>query len=173
MLIDSDKLDDDQKIRKVIKNGTLNIGYAGLKESLTILLNKNNIDNDDLKIALDIIKFMKEKCDKYTDEYKLNFMLFETIDKNILEYFEAIDKSVYGNINKLKYTPFYSIFDELKDTIDDRFKLESKIHKYSNGGYYEVIHIPKNYSYKKVIDILYKAKEHELGYIKIKVGKLE
>lgn len=174
VLFDSEKLENNQKIRKIIKNGTLNIGYVGLKECIYILTNKNdeNITIEDMKIGIDILKFMKERCDKFSSENKLNFVLFETYDKEVLEYLEAIDKSIYGGI-KYEYTPFYKIFNKFKIDLSERLKLESKLQKYSNGGYYEIINIPKNYSNKKMLEIISLVKEYDIGFFKIKVGKLE
>jgi len=173
---DNDKSDEDKKIRKSIKNGTLNIGYVGLKETICLLLNKEDITGEDLKLGIDIIKFIKEKCDKYTDEFKLNFVPCETVNKDVLEYFYGIDKSVYGtikNVTDSNYIHFYNIFDRFKISMDERLKIESKIQKYSSGGYYEIINIPKNYSYKKVIEIVNNMKDYDIGYFKIIVGKLE
>lgn len=172
ILLDSDKLDEDKKIRKVIRNGTLNIGYVGLTECIMILTNKKDLDLDDLKIAIDIVKFIRDKTDNFTDEYKLNFVPFETTNKTTLKYFEGIDKSIYGDVIKEgSYEPFYKIFDKLKISLEDRLKIESKIHKYSSGGYYELINIPKNLSIKKIMDLILKAKEYELGYFKIEIKK--
>ncbi|HOP65963.1 MAG TPA: anaerobic ribonucleoside-triphosphate reductase, partial [Bacilli bacterium] len=165
--------DEDKKIRKVIKSGTLDIGYSGLNEAIYILSNKNDVDIGDFKIATDIVKFMKFKSDKFIKEYKLNFTVFETVDKDVLSYFENIDKSIYGDVIKNKYEPFYKIFNKSKIKLEDCLKIETKIAKYSNGGYYEVINIPKNSSYKKVLEIINMAKEYELGYFKIIVGRLE
>ncbi len=176
VLIENDKLEENQKIRKIIRNGTLNIGYAGLKECVYILSNKNyeTITLDDLKIGIDILKYLKEKCDSFSQEFKLNFMIFETYEPNILKYFESIDSSIYGNVIKeTEYTPFYKIFNNLKIDFIDRLKYESKIQKYSNGGYYEVINIPKNYSNKKILEIINMMLDNDIGFMKIKIGKQE
>ncbi len=173
LTLDSDKLDEDTKIRKVIKNGTLNIGYSGLNETLRILNNKNDLDVGDFKLASDIVKFMKFKCDKFKDLHKLNFVIFETVDSKVLDYFEKIDKVIYGIAIKNKYEPTYKMFDKVGINLEDRLKIESKMQKYSDGGYLEVINIPKNASYKKVLEVINKAIECDIGYFKIVVGKLE
>ena len=148
----------------------------GLKETMMMLLNKNELAIEDFKLGIDIVKFIKEKCDTYTDEFKLNFVPFETTNTNILDYFESIDKSVYGNIKNVaesKYTPFYTIFDKMKIPMEDRLKIESKIQKHSSGGYFEIINIPKNSSYRRVVELVELIKEFDIGFFKIVVGKLE
>lgn len=164
-LIDNEKLEQEKKIRKVIKNGTLSIGYVGLYECL--LLFDKKID-----YAVEIIKFIKEKCDEFTNEYKLNFSLRETDEDEALKYLKALDKSIYGIIPKVTDKE-YSIFSNNLTSLsfDERFKIERYIHKYSNGGYKEVVYLPKNYSYKKLYDVLELAMKYDIGYIKIKLGK--
>lgn len=167
-LIDSEKLENGQKIKKVIKNGTLSIGYIGLAECITLL-------NGNLNLAENIVKFMKNKCDEYSNEYKLNFALKESCEKCALRYLKALDKSIYGSIIGVTDKDSYGIFSDclVNETFENRFKIEKELHKYSNGGYKEVIYLPKNYSYKKLYEILLFAKEYDIGYIKIKMGKRE
>ncbi len=164
-LIDNEKLEQEKKIRKVIKNGTLSIGYVGLYECLLLF-------DKDVDYAVEIIKFIKEKCDEFTNEYKLNFSLRETDEDEALKYLKALDKSIYGIIPKVTDKE-YSIFSNNLTSLsfEDRFKIEKYIHKYSNGGYKEVIYLPKNYSYKKLYDVLELAMKYDIGYIKIKMGK--
>lgn len=175
ILLDSEKLENGGRIRKVIKNGTLNICYSGLKEVLHILTNKEDLTLDELKLGTEIVKFMNEKCYSYTNEHKLNFVLKEEYEENVLGYFLSIDKSIYGNIkgitDKDNYYTFYRAFDK-NILISDRFKVTSKLEKYSSGGYLDVIHIPKNSSCKKVIDLINNMKEYNLGFLKIVVGKV-
>ena len=175
IVLDSEKLEGNQRIRKVIKNGTLNIGYVGLKECISVLQKKDILDIEDLKLSIDIVKFMKEKCDKFEEENKLNFRIFETYSKDILKYFLNIDRTIYSNIKNITdkdtYTTYSTIFDELDISLSDRFKIEGKLQKYSNGGYYEIMHIPKKCSYKKITEIITLMKEFDIGYLKFIIGK--
>jgi len=178
-LIDSEKLENNQKIKKIIKNGTLNLCYAGLKECIYVLKNKidKTITVEDIDLGLDILKYMKNKCDCYSNEHKLNFVLSETYDKNVLKYFERLDKSIYGIIkdvtDKEQYGCFCKIFDNLNIDLKDRFEFENKISKYSNGGYYSEIVLPKNTAYKGIVNIINVAEEYKIGFINIEMGKRE
>ena len=174
ILLDSDKLEDNQRIRKVIKNGTLSIGYVGLKECICILNNKSakDINLKDIDIGINILKYMYEKCEEFKLEFKINFNIFEVYDKDILSKLLSIDKSIYGIkkdvTDKLSYDTFHKIYNYL--TFDDSLKIASIIEKYSNGGYYEVITLPKNSSNKKILQTINLIREKDIGYFKIVVG---
>lgn len=166
-LMDNEKLESNQKIKKVIRNGTLSIGYVGLLEVKNLLkLNHKEI--------IDILKFMKSKCDEYTCEYKLNFNLRETNEECVLSYLKGLDKSIYGSIEGVTDKDAYSIYSSgFNDDFKERFEIEKELHKYSNGGYKEIICLPKNYSYKKLYEILILASENDISYIKFRMGKCE
>ena len=177
LIVDNEKLEDNQRLRKVLKNGVLNIGYIGLKECLYVLTKKNKLTLEDLNLATDIVKYMHDKCVKYSDIDKLNFNLAETYNIYSLKYLESIDKTVYGllkNVNDNNtYGCFYEIFTKMNIKLEDRFKIESKIQKYSDGGYYEIIHVSKNSSIKKIINLINSLQEYDFGYMKIVVVKDE
>lgn len=116
-LFDSTKLEDNQKVRKVIRNGTLFIGYSGLIESVMILNKKDNsiIDSKDYTLIDDILKYISKKCEQYTKNEKLNFMICEIYDNNILKELIKIDKSVYGLINILNKNSYEPMYKFIKD----------------------------------------------------------
>lgn len=166
-LMDNEKLESGQKIKKVIRNGTLSIGYVGLLEVKNLLKLSH-------KEIIDILKFMKSKCDEYTVEYKLNFNLRETDEECVLSYLKGLDKSIYGSISGVTDKEKYSIYSSaFSDDFKERFEIEKELHKYSNGGYKEVICLPENYSYKKLYEILILASENDISYIKFRMGKSE
>lgn len=163
-LLDNEKLESGQKIKKVIKNGCLSIGYVGLSEVKTLL----NLTHNEI---IDIVKFMKNKCDEYTSEHKLNFNLRETDEECVLTYLKGLDKSIYGNIKGVTDKEYYSIYSNVfNEDFKGRFEIEKELHKYSNGGYKEIINLPKNYSYKKLYEILILASTNDIGYIKFNLG---
>ena len=156
---------DAQKIKKVIRNGTLSIGYVGLLEVKNLLKLSH-------KETIDILKFMKSICDEYTSEYNLNFSLRETDEECVLSFLKGLDKSIYGSINGVTDKEHYSIYSEVfNDDFKERFEIEKELHKYSNGGYKEVINLPKNYSYKKLYEILILASNNDISFIKFILGR--
>ena len=115
---------------------------------------------------------MRNKCDEYSNENKLNFSLRETNEKCALKYLKSVDKSIYGVINSVTDKEHYQTFCEYFDTasISERFKLTSALQKYSNGGFDEVIKIEKDYSPNDVYNIIVDAYNSDIGFIRFMVN---
>ena len=100
--IDSDKLKPNDRLRKILKHGTLSIGFIGLAECLKALIGKHHGESEEAqKLGLEIIEFMRNRCDEYAKEYKLNFTLLATPAEGLSGRFINIDKAVYGKLKVL------------------------------------------------------------------------
>lgn len=169
LLFESDKLEPNQKVRKVLRNGTLNIGIIGLKSCILSLLEieEKDITINDIDLAFDILKFIRKKIEKYTLENKLNFNLVETCDKNISKELKAIDKSIYG-IRKLDNEECYSVCNSLYKNLDINKQL-SLNSKYQNLVSSQIVISIKNPSYKKVIEMIHNMSISDIKYGHIKL----
>lgn len=117
ILLDSKKLENNQKVRKVIKNGALSINYVGLIDCVCILKNKDKFSIDDIDVAFQIIKFMNQKIEQYRNESKIKFVLCENNVRDISKNLLAIDKAIYGLnylANKKDYMTFSQFIHNLK-----------------------------------------------------------
>ncbi len=168
LLIDADKLEPNQKVRKVLKNGTLNIGFIGLKEGVLALLNASDKETDDKAITLgfEILNFMNNKIKDFILESKLNFNLVETYDKDILKELNAIDKSIYG-IRKINnqdlYEPFNNIYQ--KKHLNEQLAYDSK---YQSLVSTKIVVSIKNISDKKIMELL-----NDMAKLGIKYGEIK
>ena len=155
-------LEEGQKIRKLIKNGTLQIGFAGLYESI-LALNKKF----DINLAKRILEFMSEKCKTYTNNNKLNFALTPVVCPRALKHFIKIDRSVYGNLlnitDKKKYTNNHEIVNY--DSID--YDYLNLIGGYVTGGLLTNIRIDKSLSLKKQNEIIQNLLSNNIPFFKI------
>ena len=78
---------------------SLSIGFIGLAECLKALIGKHHGESDDAqKLGLEIIEFMRKRCDEYSAEYHLNFTLLATPAEGLSGRFVNIDKAIYGKI---------------------------------------------------------------------------
>lgn len=128
LLDDTDKLEDNQKVRKILRNGAFVMGFAGITEAVLLLTDKqdNNLTDVEFSLILKIAKAIKSKCDKFTEENKLNFIPAEIYDEEVNRKLIQIDKSVFGIkkvLNKTKYEPVYKFINSGKRTIEDKLKM--------------------------------------------------
>ena len=169
---DGEKAKDEDKIRKIIKQGSLSIGFLGLEECLIALTGKEHSQSKEAqKLGLQIIGFMRNKVDEYTNKYNLNFSLIGIDDIALAEEFMAIDKSIYGKLpgitDKKAYTNSFYISNN-KDT-ESKIKIEAPYHELTNGGHKLEIELPKDTSIEKIEKIIENMKKCNIGYAGFKL----
>ena len=173
--LDGEKVRNEDKIRRVIKHGTLNIGFMGLEECVYSLTKKKREDNKEAeKIAIQIVKFMKEKVDEYSNKYNLNFCLMGTDDMELSKEFMATDKAIYGTIpgitDKKEYTNSFYISNGSSKfnpkQLQQKIEIEGQYHKFTIGGHVERINIEKNWNTQALEKILRMCKNSDIGFIR-------
>lgn len=163
-IYDDEKLEPNQRIRKVIKNGALSISLIGLNECV-FLREENNIDR--FNLAIKILEHIRSIINKYEIDNKVNFILNENdnikINKKLLDF----DKSIYGSIDFVTNKEYYeSIIDLFKDDFDKLAKIEELF----NGGINMTYKVSKNKNYKKIIDTIDSSLKASIGYFRFEVG---
>mgnify|MGYP002519279557 CR=1 FL=1 len=172
--IDSDKLKPNDRLRKILKHGTLSIGFIGLAECLKALIGKHHGESDEAqKLGLEIIEFMRNRCDEYAKEYKLNFTLLATPAEGLSGRFINIDKAVYGKIKGVTdreyYTNSFHVPVYYNISIVNKIKKEGPYHKYTNAGHISYIELDGDTTnnleaFEKIIRLMY---ENDMGYAAI------
>lgn len=166
--IDSEKLRDTDNLKKVLKHGTMSIGFTGLAECLKALTGKHHGESKEAqKLGLKIISFMREKCDKYSEKYNLNFSLVATPSGNLTTELIKMDQAIYGKIKNITdkeiYTDSFQLPKDYKISIEKKIKIEAPYHKLTNGGHIIEITLPENATeddFMKVIDLM---KNYDIG----------
>ena len=106
---DGDKLKPTDRLRKILKHGTLTIGFIGLAETLKALIGKHHGESEEAqKLGLEIITFMRKRCNEYCQKYNLNFTLIATPAEGLSGRFVGIDKAIYGNIKGVTDRSYYT-----------------------------------------------------------------
>ena len=107
--VGSNKLGPNDKLRDVIKHGTLSIGFIGLAETLVALIGKHHGESAEAQeLGLDIIGHMRDFCDEATKKYKLNFSLLATPAEGLAGRFTKMDRKEYGKIEGVTDRDFYT-----------------------------------------------------------------
>ena len=143
---DGEKLKPTDRLRKVLKHGTLTFGFIGLAECLKALIGKHHGEDEEArKLGLEIITFMRKKADEYSEKYNLNFSLIATPAEGLSGRFVNIDKAIYGKIKGVTdreyYTNSFHVPVYYHIGIMDKLAIEGPYHELTNGGHISYIEI--------------------------------
>ena len=137
---DSEKLNPEDTLEKVLKHGTLTIGFIGLSECLIALTGKHHAESkESQELGLKIIGFMREKCDSYCEKYKMNFSLIATPAEGLSGRFIKLDKERYGIIPRITDKEYYTNSNHVdvgyQISVKDKLAIEAPYHDLTNGGH--------------------------------------
>jgi len=169
--IDSERLNPEDTIEDVIKNGTMSVGFIGLAECLVALIGKHHGESKEaFDLGYQILKHMRDICDKHTVDTGLNFSLFSTPAEGLSGRFVKIDKKLYGIIpgvtDREYYTNSFHVPVYYEISAAEKIRIEGPFHELCNAGSISYIEmdgdLTKNIeAFEKVI--LY-MKECGVGY---------
>lgn len=167
------RLKKGEVIDELLKNNysTLSLGYVGICELTYAMLGISHTTKEGEKFALEVMNFMKKKCDNWKKEYNLGFGLYGTPAENLIYRFCRLDTARYGKIenvtDKMYYTNSYHV--HVTEPIDafEKLEFESQFHAISSGGcisYVEVPNLSNNLdAVKSIINFIY----HNVQYAEI------
>ena len=143
---DGDKLKPNDRLRKLLKHGSLTLGFIGLAESLKALIGKHHAESEEAqKLGLEIIGFMRKRCDEYSKQYNLNFTLIATPAEGLSGRFVGIDKAIFGKIKGVKdrdyYTNSFHVPVYYQTSIKHKLEIEAPYHNLTNGGHISYIEL--------------------------------
>ena len=143
---DGDKLKPNDRLRKLLKHGSLTLGFIGLAESLKALIGKHHAESEEAqKLGLEIIGFMRKRCDEYSKQYNLNFTLIATPAEGLSGRFVGIDKAIFGKIKGVTdrdyYTNSFHVPVYYQTSIKHKLEIEAPYHNLTNGGHISYIEL--------------------------------
>ena len=169
--IDSEKLKPTDRLRKVLRHGTLTFGFIGLAECLKALMGKHHGESKEAqKLGLEIIGFMRKKANEYAEKYRLNFSVIATPAEGLSGRFVRIDRAIYGKIKGVTdrdyYTNSFHIPVYYNISIKEKIHLEAPYHNLTNAGHITYIELDGDTTnnieaFEKVVRIM---KEEGIGY---------
>lgn len=137
--IDSENLNWDDKIREIIKHGSLSVGFIGLAEALVALTGHHHGESEEsYKLGLQIIKHMRDLTNIHTQRTGLNFSLFSTPAEGLSGRFVKIDRNRYGSIpgvtDRDYYTNSFHVPVYYQTTAAEKIRIEGPFHELCNAG---------------------------------------
>ncbi|MCL2371273.1 anaerobic ribonucleoside triphosphate reductase [Candidatus Saccharibacteria bacterium] len=167
----SEKLGPNDKLRDVIKHGTLSLGFIGLAEALVAMEGKHHGEDQDMQeTAVEVIGHMRDRIDALAQKHKLNFSLLATPAEGIAGRFTAIDRKEFGEIKGVTdrdfYTNSYHVPVYHNIAAFDKIDKEAPFHALCNAGHITYVELDGDVSQN--IDafetIIRYMKDSGLGY---------
>ncbi len=169
--IDSERLKDGDRLRKVLKHGTLTVGFIGLAECLKALIGKHHGESEEAqKLGLEIIEFMRKKTDEYAEKYNLNFSLIATPAEGLSGRFTNIDKAIYGKLKGITdrdyYTNSFHVPVYYNISVARKLELEGPYHALTNGGHISYVELDgdtamNTEAFEKIVRLMH---DNNIGY---------
>ena len=167
----SDNLGPEDRLKEVIKQGTLTVGFIGLAECLIGLIGKHHGESKEAQeLGIKIISHMKDRMDEASGKYKLNFSLIATPAEGLSGRFTSIDKALYGVIegitDKEYYTNSFHVPVYYKISAFEKIRIEAPYHEFTNAGHITYVELdgdPTN-NVEAFETIIRAMKELGIGY---------
>ena len=166
-----EKLKPTDRLRKVWKHGSLSTGFIGLAECLKALTGKHHgEDPKSQKLGIEIVSFIRNRCDENAKKYNLNFTCLATPAEGLSGRFTNIDRAIYGKIkgvtDKEYYTNSFHVPVHYNISITDKLETEAPYHALTNGGHISYIEIDGDVAanvdaFESIVRIM---KESGIGY---------
>lgn len=168
---DSDTLQETEEVGRVLRHGTLTVGFIGLAEALTALVGTHHGESEEARqLGLRIIRRMRELLDGYTRQHKLNFSLIATPAEGLAGRFVAKDRQIFGTRKGITdrdyYTNSFHIPVWFPCTIRNKIRWEAPYHELCNGGHITYVELDGDVSRnaEAVEDIVRLMKHAGIGY---------
>ena len=144
-----ENLKPTDRMRKILKHGTLTIGFIGLAETLKALIGEHHGESEEAqKLGLEIISFMRNKCNEFAKEANLNYTLIATPAEGLSGRFVGIDRAIYGKIkgvtDRKYYTNSFHVPVYYNTSIKHKLETEAPYHAITNGGHISYIEFDGN-----------------------------
>ena len=169
--LDSEKLSRNDTLESVLKHGSLSIGFIGLAETLKVMTGFHHGESEEAqKKGLEIVKYMRDYCDKMTEQYKLNFTLLATPAEGLSGRFTKLDRAKFGDIPGITDKGFYTnschVPVEYPCSAFHKIQVEAPYHALCNAGHILYVHMDgdatKNLeAYEKIVRCMH---DNNVGY---------
>lgn len=135
------RLKKGEKIDKLLHNGysSISFGYAGLYECVKYMTGESHISTKvGHDFGIEIMKFLKDKCEQWNDEHYIGFSLYGTPLESTTYKFAKCLQNRFGKIegitDKNYITNSYHTFVKEPINAFDKLLKEAEFQSYSLGG---------------------------------------
>ena len=93
----------EEGIISALKHGTLTIGQLGISETCYLLIGKDHLSEEGMKLAKRIEQLYWDKCNEYKAKYSLNFGVYYTPAESLCYTAMKKFRTKYGEVKNVTY----------------------------------------------------------------------
>ncbi|ODA09117.1 anaerobic ribonucleoside triphosphate reductase [Paenibacillus polymyxa] len=172
--IGGEKLNRNEKIGDLLRNGSISIGFVGLAECLKALFGVHHGESPSAwKAGYSIIYYIKDYCDKKSNEYDMNITCFATPAESLAGKFAKLLQQQYGKIEGVTDRDYLTnsfhvpVYYEIK--ANEKIDREAPFHKLTNAGHISYVELDGNarnnlQAFKRIVQY---ALSKNMGYFSI------
>lgn len=172
--IDSEKLDYNETIEKVINQGTLGIGFIGLAEALKALLGFHHGESQfSQSVGLLLINEMRVKANEWSEKLQHNYSILATPAEGLSGKFTKVDQKTYGKIEGVTDRDYYTNSNHVpvyyECSAKHKAEVECPYHEMTRGGHIFYVEVDGDTTKnpEALMDIVELAIRNNGGYISI------
>lgn len=167
----SEKLNKNDKIEDLLKQGTLGVGFIGLAECLIALTGKHHGESEESqKLGIEIITHLRDRVKMWADKYDLNYSVLATPAEGLSGRFTKKDKKYFGVIKHITDKDYYTNSNHVPVwyhcTIKHKAEVEAPYHPLTLGGHIFYVELDGDATHNPeavlhVVDII---RKNDIGY---------
>lgn len=172
--IDSEKLDYNETIEKVINQGTLGIGFIGLAEALKALIGTHHGENYIAQeVGLDLVEAMRNRANEWSEKLQHNYSILATPAEGLSGKFTKVDQKTYGKIEGVTDRDYYTNSNHVpvyyNCSAKHKAEVECPYHEKTRGGHIFYVEVDGDTTRnpEALMDIVELAIRNNGGYISI------
>lgn len=137
--LDSEKFKMNDKIKEILKQSSISVGFCGLAECLTALTGKHHGESEESQeLGLKIIRHIRKRMDEESKKTGLSWSCFATPAESTAGTFLRKDRKIFGVIpgvtDRDYYTNSFHVPVYYKTSILHKIDIESPYHEICNAG---------------------------------------
>ena len=167
----SEELKANDRIEKVINQGTLGIGFIGLAETLIALTGKHHGESDEAQqLGLEIVEHMRQRANQYSEQYSHNYSILATPAEGLSGKFTRVDRKVYGTIPGITDKNYYTNSNHVPVYYHcsprHKAKIEAPYHEKTRGGHIFYVEIDGDATHNEeaIMQIVDLMDQYNIGY---------
>lgn len=164
----------EDRVRELIKHGTLALGFIGLAECLKALTGLHHGEDENSRsLGIEIISHMRQFCNEASERYDLNITLFATPAEGLSGKFTKLDRNTFGVIEGVTdreyYTNSFHIPVYYSMPAYRKIQAEAPFHELCNAGAISYVELDGNARQNTAAfrDIVQFALQQNIGYFSV------